>query len=269
MSKPRRLFDCIEEQLKDGSIEAALVAKENGAWRKYSTLEIQGIVDKLAMGLLALGISGNDMSVEGRDKIALISKNRPEWMFLDLAVQKIGAVLVPMYPTAHLNDLQFAFNDAQVKLAFVNDEELFTKVENVWLHTPTLKDVYSFEKLSNVKHWSDILSLGGKEHEAQLAAASARIDTEDLFTVIYTSGTTGTPKGVMLSHHNVLSNVMSVLPHFNLSRKTRVVSFLPLNHIFERMVTYLYLFSGANIYYAESLDTLGDNLREVKPHMFT
>src|SRR5688500_12339407 len=113
MSKPRRLFDCIEEQLKNGSLEAALAAKENGEWRLYSTAEMKDIVDKLATGLLALGISGHDMSVEGRDKIAILSKNRPEWVFLDLAVQKIGAILVPVYPTVHVNDLQFVLNDAQ------------------------------------------------------------------------------------------------------------------------------------------------------------
>lgn len=269
MSKPRRLFDCIEEQLKEGSIETVLAAKEKGQWRRYSTAELKDIVDQLATGLLALGISCHDMSVEGRDKIALVSKNRPEWIFLDLAVQKIGAVLVPIYPTAHLNDLQFALNDAQVKLVFVNDEELFNKVQNVWPHTPSVKDVYSFEQLNGVKNWKEILPLGRQEHYQQLATVSEKINTEDIFTIIYTSGTTGTPKGVMLSHHNVLSNVMSVLPHFGLTRTTRVISFLPLNHIFERMVTYLFLFTGSNIYYAESLDTLGDNLKEVKPQMFT
>ena len=269
MSKPRRLFDCIEEQLKEGSIETALAAKEDGQWRRYSTSEMKDIVDKLATGLLALGISSNDMSIEGRDKIAVLSKNRPEWIFLDLAVQKIGAVLVPIYPTVHLNDLQFALNDAQVKLVFVNDEELLNKIQNVWPHTPSVKDVYSFENIEGIKHWKELLPLGKQEHYLQLTTASERINTEDLFTIIYTSGTTGTPKGVMLSHHNVLSNVMSVLPHFGLTRSTRVISFLPLNHIFERMVTYLYLFTGSNIYYAESLDTLGDNLKDVKPHMFT
>jgi long-chain acyl-CoA synthetase len=132
-----------------------------------------------------------------------------------------------------------------------------------------VKDVYSFDDLDGVKNWKEILELGKQEHYLQLESASQKINTEDLFTIIYTSGTTGTPKGVMLSHHNVLSNVMSVLPHFGLNRSTRVLSFLPLNHIFERMVTYLYLFTGSNIYYAESLEKLGDNLKEVKPHMFT
>lgn len=269
MFKPRRLFDCIEEQLKNGPIEAALAAKENNEWRRYSTAELKDIVDKLATGLLAMGISGNDMSVNGRDKVAILSKNRPEWVFLDLAVQKIGAVLVPVYPTVHVNDLLFVLNDAQVKMIFVNDEELFAKVNHVLPNVFSVKNVFSFEKVDGCNYWKEILSLGKQEHYLQLETASDKINTEDLFTIIYTSGTTGTPKGVMLSHHNVLSNVMACTPYLPVSRNEKVISFLPLNHIFERMVTYVYLFAGCSIYYAESLENLGDNLKEVKPGMFT
>src|SRR5438270_2730585 len=130
MNKPHRLFDCLEMQMREGQIEGLLVAKEEGQWRKYSTAEVKSIVDQLSAGLLALGISSNDMTVEGRDKVAIISKNRPEWIFLDLAVQQIGAVLVPIYPTAHVNDIEFVFNDAKVKLVFVNDKDLFDKVQS-------------------------------------------------------------------------------------------------------------------------------------------
>ena len=141
MSKPSRLFDCIEVQMANGPLEGALVAKENDQWRKYSTAEMADIVDKLATGLLASGISCNDMSVEGRDKIALLSRNRPEWLFLDLAVQKIGAVLVPVYPTVHVTDLEFVLNDAQVKAVFVNDEDLFYKVQSVRAKVPGIKEI--------------------------------------------------------------------------------------------------------------------------------
>jgi len=269
MSKPSRLFDCIELQMAKGSLEGTLVAKENDQWRKYSTAEMADIVDKLATGLLASGISCNDMSVEGRDKIALLSKNRPEWMFLDLAVQKIGAVLVPVYPTVHVTDLEFVLNDAQVKAVFVNDEDLFYKVQSVRNKVPSIKEIYSFEHVNGTPHWKEILSLGKQEHYLQLTNISAKINTEDLFTIIYTSGTTGTPKGVMLSHHNVLSNVMASLPCFPPGENQRSLSFLPLNHIFERMVTYVYLFNGTSIHYAESLETISANLKEVQPHMFT
>jgi long-chain acyl-CoA synthetase len=269
MNKPHRLFDCIDQQLQKGGVQGMLVAKENGQWRKYSTREVKDIVDKLSAGLLALGVSGNDMTVEGRDKIALISKNRPEWIFLDLAVQQIGAVLIPIYPTAIASDITFIFNDTAVKYVFVNEEDLFHKVKEVLPDIPSIKDVFSFERIGGVKHWTEILDYGKQEHFQQIEEASKKINTEDLFTIIYTSGTTGTPKGVMLSHHNVLSNVMSTLPDFPITINTRVLSFLPLNHIFERMVSYVYLFAGASIHYVESLDKLGDNIKEVKPEMFT
>lgn len=269
MTKPHRLFDCLPKLMQEGASLPLLAAKEGGSWRQYSTKEVNDIVEKLCAGLLALGISSHDMSVEKRDKIAILSKNRPEWIFLDLAVQKIGGILVPIYPTVHINDLAFILNDAQAKLVFVNDEDLFHKVQNVRDKVPSVKDVYGFEHISGCKHWKEILSLGKQNHFQQISIHSEKIFTEDLFTIIYTSGTTGTPKGVMLSHHNVLSNVMATLPHFPLQKGSKVISFLPLNHIFERMATYIYLFAGATIYYAESLEALGDNLREVKPQMFT
>ncbi|HEX2536537.1 MAG TPA: long-chain fatty acid--CoA ligase [Chitinophagaceae bacterium] len=269
MNQPRRLFDCLEIALKEAPQLPMLAAKESGAWRHYTATEVNEIVNKMAAGLLALGISCNDMSVEGRDKIAILSKNRPEWVFLDLAVQKIGAVLVPVYPTVHVQDLSFVLNDASVKLVFVNDEDLYHKVQTVRAQVPSLQEVFSFDHVSGPRHWKELLSLGQQTHFEHLSTITEKINTEDLLTIIYTSGTTGTPKGVMLSHHNVLSNVLSTYPNFPLTRGTRVISFLPLNHIFERMVTYVFLFSGSVIYYAESLDALGDNLKEVKPEMFT
>lgn len=269
MHQPQRLFDCIEEQLKNGGNEAMLAAKENGQWRTYSTAEVKDIVNQLSTGLLASGYSAGDMSLEGRDKIAILAKNRPEWMFLDLAVQQMGAVLVPLYPTIHINDLEFVLNDAQVKAVFVNDEDLFHKVEGVRSKVPGIKNVYSFEKVNGATHWKELLALGKQEHYEQLTTVSEKITSEDLFTIIYTSGTTGTPKGVMLSHRNLVSNVMASLSCFPPGEHQKALSFLPLNHIFERMVTYLYLFKGTAIYYAEGLETIADNLKEVQPNMFT
>lgn len=269
MNKPHRLFDFFEQRLATDPQGTMLAAKEGGQWREYTSNGVKDIVDKLSTGLLASGYSSNNMSVEGRDKIAVLAKNRPEWVFLDLATQQIGVVLVPLYPTIHVNDLEFVLNDAQVKAVFVNDEELFHKVQNVRSKVPSIKEVYSFEHVSGTPHWKEILSLGKQEHFQQLTTAASKINNEDLFTIIYTSGTTGVPKGVMLSHRNILSNVMACIPCFPPGTKQKALSFLPLNHIFERMVTYVYLFKGASIFYAESLETIGDNLKEVKPNMFT
>ncbi|MBD0368368.1 MAG: AMP-binding protein, partial [Flavisolibacter sp.] len=159
MTNPRRLFDAIDILLKNAPNQALLSAKESGSWRHYTTKEVAEVVNQLSAGLLAMGISCGDMSVEGRDKIAILSKNRPEWIFLDLAVQMIGAVLVPVYPTVHVNDLQFVLNDAQVKMVFVNDEELFHKVANVQRNTPSVKEIFSFEHITGCRHWKEILSL--------------------------------------------------------------------------------------------------------------
>ncbi len=269
MTTPRRLFDCLELLMKDSPDLVLLSAKEGGQWRKYTVREVSVLVEKLCAGLLSLGISPRDMSVEKRDKVAIIAKNRPEWVLLDLAVQKIGAVLVPVYPTVHVNDMQYVFNDAEVKYVFVNDEELFHKVQSIRTGVSSIQDVFSFDHVSGCRHWKEILERGKQEHFQKIETLAAAITEEDLFTIIYTSGTTGTPKGVMLSHRNILSNVMASMPCFPPGKNLIALSFLPLNHIFERMVTYLYLFNSTSIYYAESLETIGDNLKEVRPHLFT
>ena len=209
------------------------------------------------------------MSHEQRDKVAILSKNRPEWVMVDLAVQQIGAILTPIYPTINVNELEFVLNDASVKLVIVNDEETFHKVLSVQSNVPSIKAIYSFEHVANCRHWKELLVPVDSDKVKQIRAISDKIGYEDLATIIYTSGTTGKPKGVMLSHKNILSNVMDSLPCFPPGDNLRALSFLPLNHIFERMVTYLYLFKGTSIYYAESLDTISANLKEIQPNLFT
>jgi long-chain acyl-CoA synthetase len=269
MNIPKRLFDCIEYQLEHKPLEDMFAAKENGTWRKYRTQEVAEIISDLSAGLLATGISCGDMSVEQRDKVAIISKNRPEWLMVDLAVQHIGAVLVPIYPTISLNELEFVLQDAKVKMIFVNDETLLEKVRGMHSKLPDLQKIYTFEKVNGADNWRELLTLQTPALKERVKSIAEKIKYEDLATIIYTSGTTGIPKGVMLSHKNILSNVMDSLPCFPPGDNHRALSFLPLNHIFEKMVSYLYLFKGTSIYYAESMETIGDNLKEVKPHLFT
>ena len=246
-----------------------LSAKENGSWHGYSTSEVNDIVQRLAAGLVNLGISCGDMTPEGRDKIAILCRNRPEWVMLDLAVQQTGAILTPVYPTINVTELEFVLRDADVKMVFVNDEEIFHKVASIRDRLPSLKAIYSFEHVANTSHWKDVLKASTPEAIEKVKQIASNIKYEDLATIIYTSGTTGTPKGVMLTHRNILSNVMAGIPCFPPGENMKALSFLPLNHIFERMVTYLYLFRGVSIYYAESLETIGENLKEVQPDLFT
>ena len=269
MSQATRLFDCLAINVRENPLEDMLAAKEGGQWKKYSTATVKEMVDKLSAGLLSIGVGCGDMSPEGRDKVAILSKNRPEWIMLDLAVQQIGAILTPLYPTINVNELEFVLNDAQAKVVFVNDQDLYLKVLSLKDRLPQLKFIYTFEHVANAAHWKELLQASTPALIEQIPSISARIGGEDLATIIYTSGTTGTPKGVMLSHSNVMTNVKASLPCFPPGDNMRALSFLPLNHILERMVTYLYLYKGTAIYYAESMDTIGDNLKEVKPHLFT
>jgi long-chain acyl-CoA synthetase len=269
MTEPTRLFDFIESYLQKGATHTIMAAKENGSWKKYSIQEVSDIVNKLSAGLLQMGISNRDNTPEGRDKIAVIAKNRPEWLILDLAVQQIGAVLTPVYPTINETELEFILKDAEVKIIFVNDAYLFEKVNSIKANLPHLKEIFSFDKTDNAKYWQEILDYGDDNYLKEVKVISGKIKHEDLATIIYTSGTTGKPKGVMLSHKNILSNVMDSLPCFPPGDNLRALSFLPLNHIFERMVSYLYLYKGTSIFFAESMETISDNLKEVKPNLFT
>jgi long-chain acyl-CoA synthetase len=269
MLEPTRLFDCIELHLKDAPHRTMLAGKENNDWKEYTTVEVSEIVNKLSSGLLYAGIGPGDYTINGRDKVAVISKNRPEWTMLDLAVQQIGAVLIPIYPTVSEIDLEFILKDSEVKIIFVNDEVLFEKTQAIRGNLPYLKEIISFEKIERVKHWKEMLLPLTENILSGIKAISNKIKNEDLVTIIYTSGTTGTPKGVMLSHKNILSNVLDSMPCFPPGENLKALSFLPLNHIFERMISFLYLFKGTSVFFAESIETIPQNLKEVKPDLFT
>jgi long-chain acyl-CoA synthetase len=268
MTDPKRLFDCLEFQMQQGGKPDMLAAKENGEWKKYSTAEVISMVDQLVAGLMEAGAGYNDGTSEGRDKIAVLSKNRPEWLMLDLAVQKCGAVLTPFYPTIHINELEYVLNDAQVKFIFVNDGSEYEKIMSIKERVPSLINIYTFEKIPEAKHWKELFRPVTVTVKNKIQQLSEKIRNEDLATIIYTSGTTGKPKGVMLSHNNILSNVLACVPCLPVT-ELRVLSFLPLNHIFERLISYFYMYKCASIYYAENLESIAENLKEVSPNMFT
>jgi long-chain acyl-CoA synthetase len=269
MEQPLRLFDVIDYQLEHFPKPDMLVGKENNVWRKYSTQEVADLTLRFAAGLLQLGFGNGDATPEGTDKIAIVSPNRPEWLITDFACQQAGAVLTPIYPTLSEHELEFVLNDGGAGILFISDKEMYDKILPFRHKLPLLKEIFSFDKVEGLRHWSEIPALAKEEDFPRIQEIKKNIDPEQLVTIIYTSGTTGTPKGVMLNHRNIMSNVTACTPYLPVSQDARALSFLPLNHIFERMVSYVYLAGGVSIYYAESMDTIGDNLREVKPTIFT
>ena len=257
-----RLFDIIYYQNEKYPQADAFAAKVSGLWKKYSTQEVIDTANKVSLALLKLGVKPDD-------KIATVSNNRPEWNMTDLGMLQVGAVNVPVYPTISEHEYKFIFNDAEIKYAFVSDKNLFTKISNIKSEVPSLKEIYSFDKVEGCKHFSEFLALADGGDLNQVEQLKASIKEESLATIIYTSGTTGNPKGVMLSHHNIVSNIKGVSPFLPLHCSQQVLSFLPLCHIFERVVVYVYISYGVSVYYAESIETISENLKEVKPHFFT
>ncbi|MEC5147380.1 long-chain fatty acid--CoA ligase [Chitinophaga sp. 212800010-3] len=267
--QPQRLFDVIAHQLANYPKEDMLAGKEKGEWRKYSTKEVADITLRLGAGLLKLGIRAGIRHNEEKDKIAIISPNRPEWILTDLACQQLGAVLTPIYPTISEHELSFVLNDAEARILFVSDKDLLDKVNAMRDKFPTIREIFTFNQVPGARHWTEVLELANEADFAGIEAIKQQISPDELATIIYTSGTTGTPKGVMLTHHNIMSNVLTCQPYLPVNKDAKALSFLPLNHIFEKMVTYLFLAAGVPIYYAENMDTIADNLKEVKPTIFT
>ena len=258
----KRLFDIPRHQQKSYPKKDAFTAKLNGEWVPTSIYTMLEEAMKVSKSLLKLGI------VKG-DKIGLISNNRPEWISMDCGILQVGAVDVPIYPTISAEDYKYIFNDAELKYCFVSDRELFEKVNSIKNEVPSLKHIYSFEQLDGVDHWTKFLAEGEGKEDAEVEAIMKTIVEDDLATLIYTSGTTGVPKGVMLSHKNLVSNSLSCIERLPVDSNGKSLSFLPICHVYERMLVYLYMITGVSIYFAESMETIGDNLREVKPEVFT
>jgi long-chain acyl-CoA synthetase len=270
MNDHSRVFDFFYHQMDRFPQEAMFAAKENGEWTPYSTQTVIDKATQLSAGLLSLGLSGNNMDVMQQDKIAVISRNRPEWLMLDLACQQIGVLLCPIYPTTNPNEVAFILNDAQVKYVFVSGEDMLDKVNGIQHQVPSLIKTFTFDPSPRADVWTSLLS-SDQGLLDQVDGWKRRIQPEHCVTIIYTSGTTGFPKGVMLSHRNLVTNVLNATKSFPFPEApgSRSLSFLPLNHIFERMASYIYIYTGINIYYAENMDTIGENLKEVKPILFS
>ncbi|MBW6490433.1 MAG: long-chain fatty acid--CoA ligase [Lentimicrobium sp.] len=262
MTEITRIFDLLPHYVASFKPkDDALAVKEDGVWKKISIEQYIQASDNLAYGLLGLGVKPGDT-------IVTITNNRPEWNFLDIAIMQVGAIHVPVYPTISPADYQYIFNHAGIKFIFVAGEDLSKRIKEAANFCPSVKEVFTFNQREGFRNVYDLMDLGQKNPRAEeIQKIKKSIDTHDLATIIYTSGTTGNPKGVMLSHNNIISNfkAVSYIPTFG--EEGKALSFLPLCHIYERMLNYLYQYLGISIYYAESLATITDNIKEIHPDM--
>ncbi|MES2574870.1 MAG: long-chain fatty acid--CoA ligase [Bacteroidota bacterium] len=261
MTEITRLFDFPYYQLKHYNIPDALVTKYNGVWVKTSTEEYIAKANAVSRALLQLGIQKDD-------KIALISSNnRTEWNIIDIGVLQTGAQTIPIYPTISEEDYEYILNHSGASYCFVSDDEVLQKLNLVKKNLPNLKEVFSFDEIDGSKNWKELLVLGeDQSNQDKVEERKNSVKSEDLATIIYTSGTTGKPKGVMLSHKNIVSNVLDCTSRIPFEKgKSRAMSFLPICHIFERMIVYLYQYYGVAVYFGESIEKISDNIKEVKP----
>ncbi|MFM2213688.1 MAG: hypothetical protein RL427_951 [Bacteroidota bacterium] len=265
MTAISRLFDFPYHQLSKNNLEACLVTKYDGVWVKTSTQEYLTKANTISRALLRLGIQKND-------KIAIISSNnRTEWHIMDIGILQTGAQNVPIYPTISEVDYEYILNHCEAKYCFVSDAEVLGKINSIKGNVTNLKAVYSFNEIPGCKNWQELLELGKDEsNQVEVEERKQNVHGLDLATIIYTSGTTGKPKGVMLSHNNIVSNVLDSANRIPFDEsKSIALSFLPICHIYERMVTYIYQFYSCSIYFGESIEKIGDNVKEVRPTVMT
>lgn len=262
MENVSRLFDIPYYQLEKYPQNTMFSSKVDGKWVSLSTSDFLEKANAISRGLIALGIQPGD-------KVGLVSANRVEWNIMDIGIQQIGAIGVPIYPNISTKDYQYIFTDAEIKLCCTGTEELYDKINSIKAELPNLQKLYCFDKLEGKPHWEEIYAAGSDNLQTEVESRKAAIKNEELATMIYTSGTTGNPKGVMLSHNNLLSNVIDCQPRIPADHNSKSLTFLPVCHVYERMLHYLYMSIGCSIYFAESIDTIGDNIKEVKPDIFT
>lgn len=256
-----RLFDVLDHQAQTYPQEIAMSSKVEGQWKNYNTNEVIDIVNRLSLGVLSLGIKKGD-------KIAIVSNSRPEWSFTDLAMQQLGVITVPLYTNSTEEDYKFICSDAEVKMAFAESDETYQKIKKATSGLDLVQEIITYDKLDGVKNWQDILAPRDTDL-GELEKIKATISDEELATIIYTSGTTGMPKGVMLCHRNIISNAKAVADAFEVvGPGYKVLCFLPMCHIFARTELYAYMNMGVTIYYAESMESIGENLKEIKPDFF-
>ena len=257
-----RLFEVLKYQAIKYPQADCLNYKYDGEWRNYSTAEVNTIINNVSKAFIKAGIQKND-------KVAIISSNRPEWNFIDNGMLQVGAINVPVYPTIAEKDYKFIFNNAEIKMVFVEDEDLFTKIQNIKDEIPSLEKIYSFNQVEGATNWQEFVDASSEISMEEVDKRADKVKPEELATIIYTSGTQGNPKGVMLSHDNIISNIKAVRLMLPITNGQKALSFLPLCHIFERTVSYAYFALGVSLYYAESLETIGEDLKDVKPHFFS
>lgn len=259
-----RLFDILPHYAKSFKPkDDVLAGKDNGKWIKYSINDYISHADNISFGLLELGIKPGD-------NIATISGSRPEWNLVDMGIQQVGAIHVPIYPTISENDYKYILEHAEVKVIFVTGREIYRKIEHLVGDIKGLLGIYAFKETDGVKHLDELI-LSGKNNAQpeQINKIKDSIKPDDLATIIYTSGTTGNPKGVMLSHINIISNFKAVQDIPPMGEEGKALSYLPLCHVYERMLVYLYQYLGISVYYAENPATVGENMREIKPDILS
>lgn len=255
-----RVFDLLPYQLEKFPQPDMVASKVNGTWKALSTEYVAATANAISLGLIHLGI-------EKGDRIGIVSMNRPEWNFVDYGIQQVGAVSVPVYPSITAEDFKYIFTDAGVKIIFVATKDLYDKIKYATAGLD-IQHIYTFDEIEGVPNWTDLRKIGEKENIHRLTPYKNSVEPDDLLTLIYTSGTTGNPKGVMLTHNNLVSNFKAATPFMPVDNRHRALSFLPLCHVYERMLSYIYVYNGVSIYYAESIETISENLKEVHPHIF-